>query len=743
MNKLHPIKWISAWPADYGADDAGYYLDHPAPVFTHSFFLDRVRSCTCHIGALGFWICRINGHAISDSVLNGPWTNYKKIIYYDEIDISAFVQKGLNTIEIELGNGYYNPSPLRFFGKYNLRRNLSEIGMPQVALAIESDGKIIAQTDETWTYHDGNILFNNLYLGERVDLRSFQTEEKPVVVHFHDAPLKKRHMPPIVCHAAIDPVSVRSMNETDLLVDFGEMISGFIDIAFDAKENQHVFLRFAEYLNHDGTPNYFSNANGSVGETMPDGHRVDGGPGAPETAVEMNEIICCEGLNKFRNKFTYHSFRYCSISGLKEDDIKSIQAIYVHTDVRKTGFVHTDNPFLTDLYEAAMRTKLNNLHSSFEDCARERLGYGGDMISLADSGLYAFDLKSVYEKIILDFIADQTSVGGYPETAPYVGIQSKGTGKGEGPLLWQLAVPYLCFKLIQYYDDKTFVEEVYPSLKKFTDYILSYPIEEISKCCLGDHGSILIMGHFYKPTPDKQLAGYCAVLLILKTFIHISRVLEKEVSDYEKLYIEKKEQTIQTFRNENGTFGEGTQTALAFAAVLELDDPQILTGKLAEKIKKDNGIFNAGIFGMKFAYDLLHQYGYDDVIERWLMQDSEISFRSMLASGSKAMAELFGGTNYSYNHAMFTSFVQWYFEALGGIGIAPDAIGFDKIICKPYFSSALDYCEARVETIHGTIESSWKRINGKIEWHLTVPETIEYVLPEEMSNITLNLKHTT
>ncbi|HAM30196.1 MAG TPA: alpha-L-rhamnosidase, partial [Erysipelotrichaceae bacterium] len=180
----------------------------------------------------------------------------------------------------------------------------------------------------------------------------------------------------------------------------------------------------------------------------------------------------------------------------------------------------------------------------------------------------------------------------------------------------------------------------------------------------------------------------------------------------------------------------------AFAAMLDLDDPESLTKKLVEKIRADNGIFNAGIFGMKFTYDLLHRYGYDDVIEHWLTQDSEISFRQMLSSGSKAMAELFGGTNYSYNHAMFTSFVQWYFEALGGIQIAQDAIGFNKIMCKPYFSCELDHCDARVETVHGTIESSWKRINGKIEWQLSVPEAIECILPEERSDATLHLTRT-
>lgn len=46
-------------------------------------------------------------------------------------------------------------------------------------------------------------------------------------------------------------------------------------------------------------------------------------------------------------------------------------------DLKKIAKITVDNQELQQLYDAATRTKLNNVHGTFEDCARERLGYGG------------------------------------------------------------------------------------------------------------------------------------------------------------------------------------------------------------------------------------------------------------------------------------------------------------------------------------------------------------------------------
>ena len=60
-----------------------------------------------------------------------------------------------------------------------------------------------------------------------------------------------------------------------------------------------------------------------------------------------------------------------------------------------------------------------------------------------------------------------------------MGIQSNGTGEGEGPLLWQFVYPYLTYKHYQYYGDKKVLEEEYPYLYKQMQYLLNYDLDKL------------------------------------------------------------------------------------------------------------------------------------------------------------------------------------------------------------------------------------------------------------------------
>lgn len=742
-NRLNHLPFIYGPQHDYGQDDRNFYADHPGTTLINTFTAKKGDQANLQIAALGFYECEINDQKISLSVLNGHWTDYTKRVYYETYDISDLLVDGVNIIAVELGNGYYNPSPLRYFGKYNLRERLTEVGDPRIALSLTVNDQVVLVSDESWKVRENHTLFNNIFLGEKVDFAHEYNKISDVLLDHTERNLAENRMEPIMEKGHVKPVSIVRDDKENLIVDFGETITGFIEIEWNAQAGQEVFLKFAEVAYPDGRLDFKPNANGSVGEIRPDGKRVDGGPGAPENAVQLDTLISAEGENYFKNKFSWHSFRYCQIENLDEKDLIRIEGIYVHTDVEETGKIEMEHPFLTDLYDAALRTKLNNLHSSFEDCARERLGYGGDMMTLADSNLYAFNVKNVYEKVIQDFIDDQTEAGGFPETAPYMGIQSQGTANGEGPMLWQYAPMYIAGKLLQFYTDVDYVEKQYPYFKKNVDYFLSWDPAELAKHDLGDHGSILIMGQFYKPTPDKILAGWCTQILFLDTLVYISKMLKKDPASYalyEKVADELRHQTVELFRHEDGTYGEGTQTGIAFAAMAGLEDRHELAEKLAAKIEADHGVINAGIFGTKFAYDLLHEIGRDDLIEHWLTQDSDISFVKMLSNGNKALAELFAGESYSYNHAMFSSFVQWYYQGLAGISAAPDALGFDHVILAPYFSRNMDSVNAEVGTIHGLICSKWERKDGKIFWHVEIPEGITYQIERVPADTTIEIQ---
>lgn len=721
--------WISGAQPVYGASDAGYYQDHPNTILVKDVYMTSFSQATITIGCLGYYVLFINHQRVGLAELNHDWTNPKACVYYETYDISSYLQPGKNELQISLGNAMFDPAPLMLLGKYNLRERLQEVGTPRVLCDLTVDGQVVLSSDETWCWQEGDILFNNVYLGETVDFTRTPSSRYPVVTYEEKRQLQPSILPKCKAFEQLYPQCIKPYQQ-GIYVEFNRMIAGFLTLTLQLKQHQQVVIQYSEHF-ENGQFDFSTSYAGSVGERRQD-HVISGGKGAPRYAIQTDRIIGKAGSNHFRNRFSWHSFRYVYLQGCTMEQIQEISACDVHADITQTGFVQIDHPFLQQLFEAALHTKLNNIHATFEDCARERLGYGGDMVALAPSQLATFDLEAFYRKIILDFRYEQTPAGGIPETAPYVGIQTKGTGDGEGPLLWQLVYPYLLYKQYQYYGDHALLEQEYPYLLKQRDYLLGYDVHQLAQCCLGDHGSVQIAGNFQKATPDKAFIGYCAVLLLLKYHILLAQILQQDVRELSASYEAIRQETTCLFQRSDGSFGEGTQSSYAFAIFLQLGEPHKLCEAFVKQIIANQYVLDSGIFGMAFTYEVLHQYGYDVIIERWLLQKSDISFHAMLANGNQALAELFKGEHYSRNHAMFSSYQQWYYEGLGGIMIQEDACAFSHIKVRPYFSKAINQVSVVMHSKQGELRSSWFRDQRTIIWKLTVPQGITFEVMEPL-----------
>ena len=110
-------KWLSGPIYVYGKDDAGYYRDHRNHVLSRTFSLGASSQAELSIAVLGYARALVNGQPLGNIELLGDWTNYTKLVYVRTFDVSDLVHEGENHIEVELGNGWYNPSPLTMFGK--------------------------------------------------------------------------------------------------------------------------------------------------------------------------------------------------------------------------------------------------------------------------------------------------------------------------------------------------------------------------------------------------------------------------------------------------------------------------------------------------------------------------------------------------------------------------------------------------------------------------------------------------
>lgn len=728
-------QWISGPEFFYGEGDAGYFTrDHRTQVVARAFELEPA-ACgrvSLSIAVLGYAHVRVNGVPLPSVELLGHWTNWTKAVYWDEFDITGLVSPGANRIEIELGNGFYNPSPLTLFGKYNLRERLAEVGTPQVLCALRAGDELLLVSDPLWTCTEGELLFNNVYLGEVWDMRPHADGVLEALARPNCRNLLPNPAPLCVATCAVEPVAVYE-EEGSVILDFGEVVAGFIDVAFVAYEGDEVLLRYAEGR-EDGRLRFESNVAGHVGRTTPRGtcpggvvwdQAVAACGATTSMAEERDAVLCREGENVLRNRFTCHSFRFVEVRGLSgAGAIVRAEAVYVHNEMREIGAFSCDNELYANLYDAARRTKLNNMHDVFEDCARERFGYGGDMVALSSSNLYMFDMAGLLDKTLADFRRDQTRRGGLPETAPFVGIGSNGPAYGEGPLLWQLAYPFLAVALDRHCGCTSILEREWEGIERFGDYALSFDPAELAPHCLGDHGSVLTGDNFKSGTPDKEFVGWCAIAWCLESVAEAGRRCGRDVARFVRAEQELLPRIREQFGRADGSFGDGTQTGLAFAAALGLGDTAELTRRLVLSIEENDGLITCGIFGTMLTYGLLARYGYHEAIERWLTREDSPSFRAMMATGNRALAEEFDSPLASLDHAMFSSYIQWFYEGLAGIQLAPTAHACSEVRIAPYFSPTCNWVRCSYQTPHGELLVAWRRDEGAVHVTVEVPQGI-------------------
>src|SRR4051794_418115 len=86
-----PEQWSAKW-IGYPDDDSDK-TPEPAPEFRKSFSLDAAHGsivrATLWITGLGAYDCRINGRTVSQDVLAPGWTDYRKTVLFNRLNVTG------------------------------------------------------------------------------------------------------------------------------------------------------------------------------------------------------------------------------------------------------------------------------------------------------------------------------------------------------------------------------------------------------------------------------------------------------------------------------------------------------------------------------------------------------------------------------------------------------------------------------------------------------------------------------
>jgi len=720
----------SSWIGDgkeTPSDDSLFYLDDPSPLFRKEFSVKAgIKSAKLLITAAGYYKATINGQRVGNNMLDPAWTEYGKRIYYSEYDITGMLKADDNCIGVVLGNGFYNPLPMKMWGRKNLREALNVVGRPvftaKLILKYNNNQKDIITTDESWKFSYGPILKNNVYLGEVYDSRKeIKDWDKPgfdasnwqhaVKKEGPGGELQKAFFPPVQVTDTIIPVDIYSTEDGIYIADMGVNFAGVYRIKLKGEPGDSVVFRFGERIYKDSTLSPMTAVCGQIKQ------KGMGGPGAPDVAWQTDTyIIGSYDEEWYSPEFTFHTYRYMEIRGLPDKpDITDIEGLALNTNVADINSFSCSSELINSIQEATKRTFLSNLTSVQSDCpAREKFGYGGDLNSTCEAFIYNFDMNSFYRKTVYDW-ADAMNDSIFIDTAPFVDTRYCG-------LSWESAFIITQYYLYLYYNDIDFIKEMYDLDKKWMEKAARIHPEGIVDEGLGDHESL-------QPVPS-ELIGTCHYLLCARIMRQFASLMgdRESGSAYKELSNKLKNIIREEFWDNPAEEEINRQTLFASLLYYDIIPPEETGAAIDSLMKAVNsapaGHFTTGIFGTKYILEVISQYLTPDKVFEIVNSTEFPGWGHMTDNGATTLWETWKESEnvYSNCHPMFGSVSEWFYRWLGGIKPYPEFPGFKKFSLSPSTPANLDHVNCSYHSPHGKIVSNWKKEDNSFTYQFEIPE---------------------
>jgi alpha-L-rhamnosidase len=737
---LDSASWINDG-RELPKEDSLFYLDQPTPIFRKEFLAeDKVEKATLLITAAGYFKASLNGNKVGKDVLSPAWTDFSKRIYYSEYDITQQITKGDNCIGVTLGNGFYNPLPLKMWGGRNIR-DVLPVGNPsfiaKLVLKYKNNKKVEIITDNSWKSSYGPRVKNSVYLGEvyNANLRqpgwdkvSFNEEgwKAAKIGKSPGGEVEKEFFEPIQITKVITPIEINSLEKGMFVVDMGVNFTGGYKIKLKGNKGDTISFRFGERVYDDSSVNPMTTVCGQI-------KKGQGGSGAPAIAWQTDSYIFGDEKEVWYSpEFTFHTYRYMEIVGLENPpNIRDVKGLVFNSNVSKAGEFSCSSDLLNSIQEATERTFLANMISVQSDCAaREKFGYGGDLNATSESFICNFDMQQFYRKTVYDWV-DAMNDSCFVDTAPYVGIEYCG-------ISWESAFLTTQYYLYLYYNDLEIVKELYELNKKWMEKVARLHPDLVVNKGLSDHQSL-------KPVPV-ELIGTCHYLQsakIMKEFAELMKDKQASVK-YEHLETELKGKIKEMFWDKPVVGNINRQTlfsTLLYHNIIPTNEVEIAIDSLLNSLKQAPAEhFITGIFGTKYILEALSKSGQAKAVFNVVNSTLYPGWGHMIDRGATTIWETWKESDNTYSncHPMFGSVTEWFYRWLGGIQPNPEFAGFKQFYLTPFIPDDLNHVNSSYQSPFGEIISSWIKVeSNKINFKIQVPEGSSALFKPSSTNITL------
>jgi alpha-L-rhamnosidase len=328
-----------------------------------------------------------------------------------------------------------------------------------------------------------------------------------------------------------------------------------------------------------------------------------------------------------------------------------------------------------------------------------------------------------------------------------------------GGVAWGSAYVLIPWWMYHYYNDKTILEEHYPTMKKYLQYLKNlgrtdknpnepYIINDFDSywyslgewCAPGqsdgpNHPVVNTFYYYYNTKLMGQIAKNLGKTEDAQQFSALSDSIKNAFNN-------------KFFNKETSLYGteETYQTYQLLALLGDLVPDgyrqKVINTVVDDIINKRDGHLNTGIIGTKYLWPMLSKESFDNLAFEVATQTTFPSYGFWLNNHSTTLLEKWSGQN-SHNHEMFGTIVEYFYKYLAGIQSPMEgktSIGYKHINLEPHVPEKLKSVNASLETVAGKITSNWQKESDSFQYEISVPAntTATVILPVfDFQNITV------
>lgn len=720
----------------------------PPPVFEGSFQSQKqVKKAVARVVGLGHFDLVLNGKRQGDGLLNQPWSQFDKTIYWHEFDVTKEIKRGENTVEALMGNSFYRvaQTPGRY-AKGDAMPDFSA-GTPYLfCMALEltySDGttaKIL--TDKNWRWRKSPYTYSHVFGGEDYDARIARQpqEANPVSI----APAPQAEMLPISWplfrkKEVFQPTRVTQFEPGVWSYVFPQNAMAIVRLRVRGAAGQRVEITPSEVISPEGEVQQLN---------LWGGHSY------------ASYTLAGGGVEEHEWRFFYHGFQFVELkggvpAGQPNPDglpvVESLELVHVRTDNTETGQFTTNKELLNQTHSLIDWAMRSNMAYSLTDCPhREKLGWLECSHLLFRSFAYRYDTQDWFHKITRDMRDIQLPDGRITTVAPdYLMLPPSSPYKFT--IEWGAAGVLLPWQAYEWYGDKRFLTENYAMMKAYVDWIAANAKDGISPAGLGDWYDY---GHGQPPGPSRftptdetatAMWAMCAQALARAAAV-LGRT--EDADRYTAMHGEIRTSFQRHFYNpqtkivkNNGSCQTANAMAL-YADLLPYEDREAALNAIIADLESRGYQQTSGDVGHLFLIRSLAEAGRSDVLHKVYSRTGLGSYGGIIAKGLTTLPETWDaitvGSN-SLNHCMLGHAMEWLYGYVLGIRQAPGFVGWDFIQIAPEIGG-LTHAAGKTMTPKGEVAVKWWRNGDRFTAEVTVPEgaVSEFVIPVPCEEFTVD-----